>query len=565
MKLKNILVSAAFLFSLGGAYAQADIAGRLMGLSYFDITDMLNFAQTDYTSGTSRSAAMAGAFTSLGADLSTMSINPAGLGMYQSSDLGITLSVLNNRTSVSGNGATVYMIDKGQTPMKFNNVGFAFNVWDGSGALTNINLGISYNKVANYNSTATYEVKGQPISIADVMINQLREMERNGIAPNMLNSSSKPFENYNIYMSEWGSVLAYQTYVVDTDAEGKYTLKKNLSADALTNSRLTTRTRGGSGDFEFSVGGNVSNILYFGASLGVRSVDYVENNYYEEAYTNNTAPYPTNFMMYDQNVKVTGSGFNGKFGLTLRPVGGLRVGVAVHTPTFLSLSKYYSASMRANVAGDNENLDITKTTPTNSYSYNYTTPARLLTGISYTFGQWAVLSADYERVWYNGMRLKSVGSDVANNYKRQIKEHYKAGNNLRVGIEIKPTAWLSLRGGFGVQGNFLRAMEDSNGQMVSGELAMFNNYDAPIAYKIKNGTAGVGFRFNTVYIDLAYVYSKTSYTPYMLYYFYNPADPDPNNTPVSQVGQNTAGETYTLTYQQDIVRHGIMMTFGLRF
>lgn len=536
-----------------------------MGLSYFDITDMANFAQTNYTSGTARSAAMGGAFTSLGADLSTMSINPAGLGMYQSSDIGVTLSVLNNRTSVRGNGASVDMIDKNQTPMKFNNVGFAFNVWDGSGALTNINLGISYNTLASYNSTATYEVKGQPISIADVMINQLLQMERNGIAPNMLNSSSKPFENHNIYMNEWGSVLAYQTYVVDTDAEGKYTLDKNLSADALTNSRLTTRTRGGSGDFEFSVGGNVSNILYFGASLGVRSVDYIENNYYEEAYTNNTATYPTNFMMYDQNVKVTGSGFNGKFGVTLRPIGGLRIGVAVHTPTFLSLSKYYSASMRANVAGDNENLDITKTTPTNSYSYNYTTPARLLTGISYTFGKWAVLSADYERVWYNGMRLKSVASDVANNYKRQIKEHYKAGNNVRVGLEVKPTAWLSLRGGFGVQGNYLRAMADSNGQMVSGELAMFNNYDAPVAYKTTNGTAGVGFRFNTVYIDLAYVYSKTSYTPYMLYYFYNPADTDPNNVPVSQVGQNAAGETYTLTYGQEIERHGVMVTFGLRF
>ena len=565
MKLKNILTSAVLLFSLGSAYAQADIAGRLMGLTYFDITDMANFAQTNYTSGTARSAAMGGAFTSLGADLSTMSINPAGLGMYQSSDIGVTLSVLNNRTSVRGNGASVDMIDKNQTPMKFNNVGFAFNVWDGSGALTNINLGISYNTLASYNSTATYEVKGQPISIADVMINQLKQMKNNGITQEMMNSSSNPFDNYNIPISEWGSVLAYQTELVYGEENGEYSLHRSLSDYAKTNSRLTTRTRGSSGDFEFSVGGNVSNILYFGASLGVRSVDYVENNYYEEAYADNTVEYPIQFMMYDQNIKVTGSGFNGKFGVTLRPFGGLRLGVAVHTPTFLSLSKYYSASMRANFKEANGFNDVTKTTPANSYSYNYTTPARLLTGLSYTFGQWAVLSADYERVWYNGMRLKSVASNVAENYKRQIKEHYKAGNNVRVGLEVKPTAWLSLRGGFGVQGNFLRAMEDSNGQMVSGELAIFNDYDAPVAYKTTNGTAGVGFRFNTVYIDLAYVYSKTSYTPYMLYYFYNPADTDPNNVPVSQVGQNAAGETYTLTYGQDIERHGVMVTLGLRF
>lgn len=34
--------------------------------------------------------AMAGAFTSLGADLSSMSINPAGLGMYRHGDISIT-------------------------------------------------------------------------------------------------------------------------------------------------------------------------------------------------------------------------------------------------------------------------------------------------------------------------------------------------------------------------------------------------------------------------------------------------------------------------------------------
>ena len=148
-----------------------------MGQSYFDITDMLRFAQTDYTSGTARSSSMGGAFTSLGADLSTMSINPAGLGMYQSSDLGMTFSVLNNRTSVEGIGAPVYTQKHGQTPMKFNNIGFAFNVWEGHDKLTCINLGISYNNVANYNSTVAYEVRNQPISIADIFRNQLYQMK----------------------------------------------------------------------------------------------------------------------------------------------------------------------------------------------------------------------------------------------------------------------------------------------------------------------------------------------------------------------------------------------------
>ena len=40
--------------------------------------------------GTARVMGMGGAFTSLGADLSSMSINPAGLGMYRHGDISIT-------------------------------------------------------------------------------------------------------------------------------------------------------------------------------------------------------------------------------------------------------------------------------------------------------------------------------------------------------------------------------------------------------------------------------------------------------------------------------------------
>ncbi|MBQ8863490.1 MAG: hypothetical protein IJ014_01950 [Rikenellaceae bacterium] len=555
MKLKKAFATAVALLALQGAQAQADIAGRLMGQSYFDITDMLNFAQTDYTSGTSRSAAMGGAFTSLGADLSSMSINPAGLGMYQSSDLGVTLSILNNRTAIQGIGAPVNQKDISPTTMKFNNIGFAFGVWEGSGRLTNINLGISYNTVANYNSTASYEVVGQPTSIADIFRNQLYQMKDAGITQQMMNSSSDPFNNPDIYLSEWGSVLAYQTELVFGEEDGSFTLDRSLSDFAKTNSYLTTRTRGGAGDFELSVGGNVSNILYFGASLGVRSVHYTENNYYEEAYSDNTAQYPIEFMMYDQNVRVNGSGFNGKFGLTVRPVGGLRIGVAVHTPTYLSLSKHYSAAMRACFVEEAGYNDVTKESPTNSYSYNYTTPARLLAGASYTFGQWAVFSADYECVWYNGMRLKSVPQDIANSYKQQIKQHYKAGHNFRLGLEIKPTSWMALRGGFGTQGDFLRKV---NGK--DGAIAMFDNYDNPVVYKTLSGSAGIGFRFNSVYLDLAYVYNKLSYTPYMMFYYQNG-----NDEPLSQVGTTVDGEDILLSYKQSVERHGFMLTLGVRF
>ncbi|MDE5662392.1 MAG: UPF0164 family protein [Muribaculaceae bacterium] len=43
--------------------------------------------------GSARFVGMGGAFTSLGGDISCMTQNPAGLGLYRSSDLGLTFDI----------------------------------------------------------------------------------------------------------------------------------------------------------------------------------------------------------------------------------------------------------------------------------------------------------------------------------------------------------------------------------------------------------------------------------------------------------------------------------------
>ena len=59
--------------------------------------------------GTARSMAMANAFASLGGDVASMSINPAGLGMYRHNELSITPLVTSSRSS---NGAAGYEIGR---------------------------------------------------------------------------------------------------------------------------------------------------------------------------------------------------------------------------------------------------------------------------------------------------------------------------------------------------------------------------------------------------------------------------------------------------------------------
>ena len=82
------------------------------------------FSETDLV-GSARTASMAGAFGALGADISTLSSNPAGLGLYQSVDFSFTLDMgATDRTSYyRGNKFTYRLLD-----FNLSSLGIAFPV-----------------------------------------------------------------------------------------------------------------------------------------------------------------------------------------------------------------------------------------------------------------------------------------------------------------------------------------------------------------------------------------------------------------------------------------------------
>ena len=77
------LLLAIMVVGASVASAQYRFGGLLMDRDGMMSNDIYTLSQTDFGFGTARSMAMAGAFTSLGGDLASMGINPAGLGMYR--------------------------------------------------------------------------------------------------------------------------------------------------------------------------------------------------------------------------------------------------------------------------------------------------------------------------------------------------------------------------------------------------------------------------------------------------------------------------------------------------
>ena len=71
--------------------------------------------------GTARFMSMGGAFTALGGDMSTLNQNPAGIGIYRSSEIGLTLNL--NFQSATTEAQGVKMTDD-HTKFTFNNFGY---------------------------------------------------------------------------------------------------------------------------------------------------------------------------------------------------------------------------------------------------------------------------------------------------------------------------------------------------------------------------------------------------------------------------------------------------------
>ena len=170
--------------------------------------DLLKLSQYDYSLGTARSAAMGGAFVSLGADLASISINPAGLGMYRGSEVGISLSVLS--TDVSSD----YLNRKGNaSKAKFapSNIGGSFEMYRGPGSLTSFSLGVGYNRKIDFSTSSMAFGSGAAHSMTEYFSEKLRGLSES----TLLGPESQPylpFDNYGI--DRWGAILGYQTGIM---------------------------------------------------------------------------------------------------------------------------------------------------------------------------------------------------------------------------------------------------------------------------------------------------------------------------------------------------------------
>lgn len=479
--------------------------------------------------GTARSMALGGAFASLGADLASMSINPAGLGMYRRNEIALTPMMTFQSSETPG---TISYAKNGKNRFSMANFGAALNAYEGTGTLTSFTVGIGLNRIADFNGRYSFKTDtpyaGGSVwapTIADIFGQQLGQA---GIFPN--GEGQLGYDNTNPYF--WPAVLGYNGYMIsryfDIDPKTQqavpYYVPDCIGSNASILHYMDVVHSGSINEFTLSAGANLNNIVYIGATIGIQSIRKSTGVYYGEDYRYDNGPAANSAGqlleaqldyadLYQKSV-LDGSGVNFKLGVIVRPIESLRIGAAFHTPTYYSLERSYYGDITTQMYNNaTENTEINRDgTPSQDDiggdSWCFTSPARLMFGISYTFGNLGLITVDYERDWYNGIRVKNTPEGFEpypEEYKAEFKQGFRGTNTIRAGVEFKPLPRLALRVGAGYTDSMLANRE--------------RYYDAPLTYETRYITAGAGFNLSRhVTLDLAYQHVTDKQTGYRLFY-----------------------------------------------
>lgn len=476
--------------------------------------------------GTARYVGMGGAMEALGADLSTIGTNPAGLGLFRKGKVDLSFGL------VSQTGMNKFS-SLNKTNMSFDQIGVVFNLSKTPNA--SINIGFNYHKSRNF----------------DQLLN----------AANTLNNASQ-------------NKLTYQKYRNQVFKERKDLTYSQLDALYMDNLLYDNRTKkyynfpatgylynqenkGYIGEYDMNLSANLNDRVYLGLTMGIHDVHYKGYAEYTENFVHNANNIPG--LTLNDSREITGTGFDVKLGAIVRPLAEspFRLGAYIHTPVWYDLTTSNYTVLTDGTARPNvgETYDFRVNTPWKfGLSAGTTLADRIALGATY---EYAAYNAMQTRIkdggtydWYYGTYYESSHNDrVMNNH---TEDALRGQHTLKLGVEAKITDHFSLRAGY----NYLSALF-KDAAVKDGSLKSPGTYYASstsyVNWKDTNRfTFGLGWNVWRFNIDLAYQYSQQNGTFYPFMDYHEGSAPS--------VEDNIANPTKVNNKQ-----HQLLVTMGYKF
>lgn len=495
MKIRYIFVLAGIIFPALTLHAQY-------------IEDALRFSQPN-TFGSARFQGMAGVNTALGADVSSIAGNPAGLGFFRKSEWSISAG-LNFAATQSEylpfSTASATRNPDSRTNFNIPNLAIVFaspksdiksGPWRGGA------FGISFTRMNSFQNQFTNSGTTDRSSFTNFLADQAY-----GFSDPQLFVPENQI-GYNVSERQGKAQLAYATYLISPDTLTPNAYYSSAGTEFLeVAQRETVRRTGARNQWNFSYGGNLDDKFYFGASVGLSGLRYG----YEKSFRENILRSDNNIeairdFTFTDYYDVSGSGINASLGFIFKPNDAIRLGASVVTPTYYwNLREEFSSEADVNF---NRGNPISRETVVSNYDYQLTTPLRLSGGVAFFVGKRGFVSGDVEYITYNSARLSSAQGDDFSFENTGISNRYQPTLNYRLGGEFREGIF-RVRAGAAYFGDALDEKQSDG-----------------ISRSMLNVTLGAGMRLPGFYVDLALVHSRsrTGYSPYTFQndpYYTNP-------------------------------------------
>ena len=508
--------------------------------------------------GTARYVGMGGAMEALGADISVINSNPAGIGLFRRSSGSVSFGL------VSQDGASSFKYGN-KTNASFDQAGFVYSLRDGR--RTFINFGFNYHKSKNFDyilnaASGLNGASQHKLSYMKALANE-----------NNLDKTSSGWRGKFAYTSQLDN-LYYNTLMM-TSSDGFF----YNDASRYEFGRAET---GYIGEYDFNTSVNVNDRVYLGITIGIHDVHYTGHSLYNEALVNLNNQTVGDITVNDER-RITGTGYNASFGIIFRPVDAspFRIGLSVTTPTWYDLKTsnytYLINNTKADGGGKLQG-DYPNYTTGESYEFKLFTPWKFGVSLGHTVGNYLALGASYEYADYSRLDTRvNDGYDVdywGDVYEhsssdepmnRHTRETLKAVSTLKIGAEAKVMPNLAVRAGYNYVSPIFKKEGYKDGNIDSygsnySSATDYTNWEATNRY-----TVGVGYTLGKMSFDLAYQYAQTNgkFHPFAdsyLDYTYPGQDSNGNDVTMTESLDN-----YANAVKVSNKRNQLLLTLTYRF
>lgn len=551
--MKKIYLSIAALSVSSVALAQSAI-------------DAYRFSQPDLK-GTARFMSMGGAFGALGGDLSTLTQNPAGIGVYRSNEIGITvdLDVQNANSSAQGSSTGV-----SQTKFLLNNAGGVATFRLPSSTIPNLNLGFTFNKGTSFNRHYRGTIPQLSVSMSNYIAGIAND-EGLTVADVERKDSYDPYNPSDGGIApSWLPILGFDSYLINPIGDPNAPSWEGQWGNGTSGSGYFDVLESGAVDeYNIAVGGNIANKVYWGMNFDIINFNYRINALWGEnldgAYVEHIDDHGNSLGIEQTTSKwnmtnlydASGSGFKYSFGVIVKPIQELRIGLSFHTPTWYSnMTESFSASTNMRYFGNEGGAETNGGIPGYN-NMNFSSPWRVSASIAGVIGSSFIISMDNELSFYDKMKFSTpnnnywdydydydydypwyapVATRSSDPYfytNKDVKDIYKTSYTMRLGAEYRVTPSFSVRAGYSFVTSPVKAEAKDNKETIYTSGTMPNyRFDNMTNYI----TCGLGYKYKGFYVDLAYVFKRMDSE-------YHAFTPDPYSgvqSPQSKLSFNTS-------------------------